>query len=122
MTGANAHDSTQVDAVILGKIDEPRLGSKENLCADAGYVGKEIAQRMMEYGYMPHVKSRSKEVAEKKTQDSKPKRWVVEACHSWMNNFRKLRVRYEKTHSSYIGLCKLACAIITLNKIGIVYG
>jgi len=50
VTGANEHDTTQVDAVILGKLDEPRLGSKENLCADAGYVGKEISQRMMDYG------------------------------------------------------------------------
>jgi len=67
-------------------------------------------------------KNRSKEAAEKKTQAFKHKKWVVEVCHSWMNNFRKLRVRYEKTHSSYIGLCKLACAIIAFNKIGIIYG
>lgn len=31
--------------------------------------------------------------AEAKKEGFKPRRWVVEACHSWINNFRKLHVR-----------------------------
>jgi hypothetical protein len=28
-------------------------------------------------------------------------RWVVEVCHSWLNRFRKLLVRYEKKVRNY---------------------
>jgi len=95
---------------------------KEKLCADAGYVGKNIKKNMETFGYEPHVKSRKAEFDAKKTEGFKAKRWVVEACHSWMNNFRKLRIRYEKSRRSYLALCMLAAAIITLNKIGFIYG
>ena len=122
VTGANKHDSTQVDAVLWNREAYPATEVQENLCADAGYVGKEIKQNMEAFGYIPHVKGRKVE-AEAKAQDGfKPRRWVVEACHSWMNNFRKLHVRYEKSKRSYLALCMLAAAIIALNKIGIIYG
>jgi hypothetical protein len=32
------------------------------------------------------------------------RRWVVEVCHSWMNRFRKLLVRYEKKARNYQGV------------------
>ncbi len=95
---------------------------KEKLCADAGYVGKNIKKNMETFGNEPHVKSRKAEFDAKKTEGFKAKRWVVEDCHSWMNNFRKLRIRYEKSRRSYLALCMLAAAIITLNKIGFIYG
>ena len=40
------------------------------------------------------------------------RRWVVEVCHSWMNRFRKLPVRYEKKARNYQGPVEFACAII----------
>ena len=46
----------------------------------------------------------------------KARRWVVEACHSWFNRFRKLLVRFEKTVASYYALCCFAAAVIIWNK------
>jgi hypothetical protein len=37
---------------------------------------------------------------------------VVEACHSWLNCFRKLLVRYEKKAWNYMALVEFAYAII----------
>jgi hypothetical protein len=55
-----------------------------------------------------------------------PRRWVVEVAHSWFNRFRKLLVRYEKTHRSYLALNMLAAAIICFRRvparINIIYG
>lgn len=76
---------------------------------------------MRQYGYQPCVKGRSTE-ARDRAAGWRPRRWVVEAAASWMNRFRKLHVRYEKTHRSYLGLCMLAAAIIALNKTGVIYG
>ena len=55
-----------------------------------------------------------------------PRRWVVEVAHSWFSRFRKLLVRYEKTHRSYLALNMLAAAIISFRRvparINIIYG
>ena len=57
---------------------------------------------------------------------SVPRRWVVEVAHSWFTRFRKLLVRYEKLHRSYLALTMLAAAIISFRhvpvKINIIYG
>jgi transposase len=56
-------------------------------------------------GDLPHVCPREGEIEDKaKNPDYKPRRRVVEACHSWLNRFRKLLLRYEKTHRSYMAL------------------
>jgi hypothetical protein len=44
------------------------------------------------------------------------RRWVVEVNHSWLNRFRKLLVRFEKTHRSYLALLMPGCAIIAFRK------
>jgi transposase len=96
---------------------------KENLCADAGYVGQDAEAIMLLAGYEPHVMPRGTEKsAIEKSPGFKARRWVVEACHSWFNRFRKLIIRYEKLASTHLALLHLAAAIIALRKIGIIYG
>jgi hypothetical protein len=64
---------------------------------------------MMQRGYTPHVRSRGEEREEKRSRPGySPRRWVVEACHSWFNRFRKILVRFEKTERSYLALVQLA--------------
>jgi len=94
-----------------------------NLCADAGYTGDPAHQTIVKAGYVPHVRSRGEETIAKMYHPGyKPRRWVVEASHSWFNRFRKLTIRYEKTDASFIALHHLAAAIIALRKTGIIYG
>lgn len=47
----------------------------------------------------------------------KSRRWVIEVCHSWFNRFRKLLVRYEKLHRSFMALNHLAAANIVFRKV-----
>ena len=97
----------------------------ENLCADAGYAGEAPRKVILAAGYEPHVRSRGEEQREKVESPSyKPRRWVVEACHSWFNRFRKLTIRYEKLEATHLALIHLAAAIIALRKIKtrIIYG
>jgi transposase len=72
----------------------------------------------------PHVRSRTEERRTKKRYP--PRRWVVEVAHSWFNRFRKLLVRYEKTHRSFMALNMLAAAIISFRhvpaRVNIIYG
>ena len=79
------------------------------------------------HGYIPHVVDRRQESNDKQRQPGrKARRWVVEVCHSWFNQFRKLLVRYEKLDRSFMALNHLAAAIIALRKVqsavNIIYG
>jgi transposase len=126
VTGANRHDVTQVEAVLEGIVvprPEPDEETPHNLCADAGYVGEPAKEIMKQHHYVAHVRPRGEEKKELvKNPDFVARRWVVEACHSWLNRFRKLLVRYEKKAENYEALCHLACAIIAWCKVGVVYG
>ncbi len=44
-------------------------------------------------------------------------RWMVERTHSWMNQFRKIRTRWEKQSENYLALIQIACAIITFREV-----
>lgn len=124
VTGANRHDVSQLKRVLEQKIAEPIMAAqKENLCADAGYAGDAPKQVMIGAGYEPHVRPRGEERKEKISNPLfQARRWVVEACHSWFNRFRKLVIRYEKLDESHLALHHLAAAIIALRKTGIIYG
>ena len=131
MTGANAHDVTQIEAVldaIVVKRRAPKQRRCKHLCADAGYRGKGVMAVILAHDYIAHVVSRKSEAAQKKRDPRKKKarRWVVEACHGWLNRFRKLWVRYEKLEHTFLALNHLAAAIIALRKIelpvNIIYG
>jgi hypothetical protein len=39
-------------------------------------------------------------------------RWVVERTMSWLLNFRRLALRYDRTESTITALLSLACALI----------
>ena len=121
MTGANRHDVKALADVLDGRVIRPRRKRKQHLCADKGYIGEKAATQMRRRGYVPHVRQRGEEKALMK-KGYKPRRWVVEVCHSWFNRFRKLLVRYEKKAKNYLALLQLAAAIICYRKCGFVYG
>ena len=128
VTGANRHDVTQLEATldsIVVERPEVRPYHPQNLCADAGFSGKPAHGQIVERDYHPHVRPRGEEKGRRKN-GYKPRRWIVEVAHSWFNRFRKLLVRYEKTHHSYLALNMLAVAIICFRKvpseINIIYG
>ena len=130
VTGANQHDVTQLDAVlqaIMVKRKTPSIRRSKHLCADAGYRGRRALEIIESHGYIPQVVGRRKEAdAKRRHPTRKARRWVVEVCHSWFNRFRKLLVRYEKLHRSFIALNHIAAAIIAFRKvpltINIIYG
>lgn len=99
-----------------------RPESTQHLCLDAGYAGEPCRLTVENAGYVPHIRSRGEEKTEKSMEGKKPRRWVVERTHSWLNRWRKLLVSFEKTQASYEGLLKLACALVTWRRIIIIYG
>jgi len=104
---------------LKNRVRKPRGRTKQNLCADAGYTGVKSEETMKKYRYTPHIRPRGEEkIAIQKGY--KARRWIVEVAHSWLNRFRKLLVRYEKTNASYEALLHLAASIITFRKLGVI--
>lgn len=123
MTGANRHDVSQLelllDSIIIERPDI--FTHPQHLCLDKGYSGEPALEIIVLRGFIPHVKSRGQERTEKSNNPAfKARRWVVEAAHSWINRFRKLLVRFEKSAKSYLGLLMFACAFIAFRKINII--
>lgn len=69
-------------------------------------------------GYVPHIPQRGEDpTARRRHPHGRARRWVVERTHSWLNRFRKLLVRFEKTAASYEGLRELASASIAYRQV-----
>ncbi len=117
VSGANVHDSKLLDRTLAGVVvQRPEVTTWDNqqyLCLDAGYVGYPVSRIARRHGYYLRVKSRAEErLLKHRYPDSKPRRWVVERTHSWLNRYRKLLVSFEKTEASYTALLQLAAALI----------
>ena len=56
------------------------------------------------------------------TQDGRPlrrykRRFTVERTISWLQNYRRLCIRYEKTSMLFQGILHLGCTIILLKQV-----
>ena len=49
----------------------------------------------------------------------KARRWVVERTHSWLNRFRRILVRWDKSPDNYIAFLHFACALIAFRAAGL---
>jgi len=66
----------------------------------------------------PHRKNRKKA----KTQDGRKlrrykRRWKIERLFAWLQNFRRLVVRYERRAENYLGFVHLGCIVILLRNL-----
>jgi putative transposase len=120
VAGANRHDmkllADTLDAVVVVR-PEPTEEAPQHLCLDKGYDYDACRQEAEGQGYIPHIRSRGEERQEKRERPGyRPRRWVVEVCHSWLNRFRKLLVRFEKKLETHLALLQFACAYIVLKR------
>jgi len=71
----------------------------------------------VEHGYTPHIRARGEEIRLKlATPGWRARRWVVEACHSWLNRNRALLIRWSKKDNNHLALLMLASGLIAFKK------
>ena len=89
------------------------------LIGDKAYDSDGLDQRLLDERHVemvaPHRKGRKKP----KTQDGRKlrpyrRRWKVERMFAWLQNFRRIVVRYEYHADNFLGMVQLGCAIILL--------
>jgi transposase len=91
----------------------------DRIIGDKAYDSDGLDERLLrERGIeliAPHRRKRRRH----RTQDGRKlrrykRRWKVERLFAWLQNFRRLVVRYEYHADNFLGMLQLGCAIILL--------
>lgn len=125
LSAANRHDLKGLSHLlkpeegVLEIRPEPTEQAPQHLCSDKAYDAEEADLLLEELGYTGHIKRRGENDAPGGVGEPiyPARRWKVERSISWLNNMRKLRVRWEKKAENYRGLWLLAAALITYRRI-----
>jgi transposase len=118
LSAANAHDATQllplVDAIppIIGPRGRPGRPRKRpgTLHGDKAYDSSPLRRALRSRGIMPRLGRRVIDSSERLGRH----RWIVERSLSWLLDYRRLGVRYERRADVLQGLLHLACGLICL--------
>jgi transposase len=92
----------------------------ERLIGDRAYDSDPLDERLAEQGVQliaPHKRNRKKP----NTQDRRVlrryrKRWKVERLFAWLQNNRRVLVRYDRFLENYLAFVHLACILIFLKN------
>jgi len=118
---------SQLVETTLGMIRVPRPGpgrprsKPARVIADKAYDSDPLRERLAERDIelvAPHRRNRVRP----KTQDGRAlrryrRRWKVERTFSWLQNFRRLVVRYERHSRIFLAFVHVACMLITLRHL-----
>jgi putative transposase len=123
VAGANRNDMKLVRMTIDSiPVDRPKPTREhpQGLCMDKGYDYEEVRETVREFGFTAHIRSRGEEAqALKREAGFKARRWVVERAHSWMNRFRRVLIRWDKSAANYLAFLHFACALIAFRAAGL---
>lgn len=121
VAGANVPDmklaAPTLDALVIVR-PAPSDQQPQHLCLDAGYDYDLPRFAAAQRGYRAHICPRGEDRAHARSADStkRPRRWVVERLHSWLNRSRRLLVRWEKLERTYRAFLHLACALLCFQQ------
>ncbi|MEK7855412.1 MAG: IS5 family transposase, partial [Acidobacteriota bacterium] len=118
IAGANRNDFKMLRET-LEPLGAEKSDVTRSMCLDKGYDFEEVRTLLKELGWIPHIRTRGEEKAEKKDKKHAPKRWVVERTHSWMNRFRGMLIRWCKKAENYQAQIYLVCSYITAARCGL---
>lgn len=95
----------------------------DNLVADKGYDAGWLRTDLRKRGITPYIPKRRK-----KGQKEEPKynetvkeiyktRWIVERTNAWLQNYRRITVRWDRNCDNYEAFIELACILICLRRV-----
>jgi transposase len=118
-TSASPHEVTLVDDILdacfLENLPEKVIGDK---AYDSDPLDKRLAEERGVEMIAPHKDNRCQPC----TQDGRPlrryrKRWKIERLFAWLQNFRRLVVRYEYHLENFLATIQLGCIVILLRRV-----
>jgi transposase len=116
-TSATPHEVTLVEPTLQASFVEEK---PQRLVGDRAYDSDPLDERLAAEGIAmlaPHRSNRKKPP----TQDGRSlrryrRRWKVERLFAWLQNFRRVLVRWERYLENYLGFVQLGCIVILLRN------
>jgi transposase len=103
------------------RIGKCQRGSPKRLIGDRGYDSNTVRAVLVKRGIEPIIPKRRHNMVATHQDGRKMRRyrhrWIIERSNAWLQNFRKLVVRYERSAKIFAALVHMACALITLRRV-----
>jgi len=118
-TNASPHEVTLVD----GTLDACFLkDAPDKIIGDRAYDSDKLDERMTEERGVEFIAPHKSNRRKASTQDGRvlrrfKRRWKVERLFAWLQNFRRLVVRYEYHLENFLAMIRLGCIIILLRRV-----
>ena len=117
ISSATPHEVTLVERTLDARFTTTQ---PKRLIGDKAYDSDELDERLRARGIeliAPHRQNRCKP----KTQDGRSlrryrRRWQVERLNAWLQNARRIVVRYDHDVRNYLGFVQLACIRVLLKR------
>jgi len=121
--GANRNDCKLIAETIESvAIERPAATDEQpqGVCLDKAYDHDFVRELLEELEFTPHIRSRGEETRELREElGERPRRWVVERVHSWINRYRALLIRWSKKPENHDALLQFSFALITWQQMGV---
>lgn len=111
----------------LQQVKVPRAGRGRprshlrRVIADRGYDSDALRKRFKQRGtdlIVPYRKNiRNRRFEDKRKLRRYRKRWKIERTNAWLQNFRRIQVRYDRVLAVFQGFFHFACLLITLRHL-----
>ena len=97
---------------ITAKRGQPRRRAPK-VYADRGYDHDKYRRELWARGIKPLIARRG----EDNGSGLGAQRWVVERSFTWLHQFRRLRIRWERDPDQHLAFMHLACAIVCWRRL-----
>jgi transposase len=116
---ANPHESRLVQSLFDFMLTRE---TPERVIGDKAYDSDPLAEELAEQGTELIAPHRTNRKPENVTQDGRPlrrykRRWKVERTIAWIQNFRRLCIRWEKSTQLFQGFLHLGCTVLLLRQV-----
>jgi transposase len=116
---ANRHESRLVQRMFDFMLP---LEGPQRIIADKAYDSDPLDAALAKEGIEMISPHRSNRRPENKTQDGRPlrryaRRWTVERTIAWLQHFRRLCIRWERSAALFQGFLHFTCALLLLREV-----
>ena len=127
--GVHVEKASPAEVKLLeATLENGRIGGRrakrrkpKRLIADRGYDSNKVRALLVKRDIEPIIPARSNNRVATHQDGRKlrryKRRWIIERTNSWLQTFRRLVVRYERSAAIYTALVHLACALTTLKRV-----
>ena len=127
--GVHVEAATPAEVRLVGPtLANGRIGGRRarrrrprRLIADRGYDSNPLRALLAARGIEPIIPRRRNNTRATHQDGRKlrryKRRWIIERTNSWLQTFRRLVARYERSAIVFTALVHLACALITLKRV-----